>query len=179
MGGGGGGGRLEERAHVAGVDPANGVGVETVVDESLQEHRRDERQTVAAVLAQHPLEKQVVAEQQALADRDVYREGRQKLQRSMAELSAHAELAGLDRELAQGQLDTLLLQLQSAPANGTVPPLTPKDEQNACILERQRFIDMVEAEFQLHQAAIHLLRQTGGLEAWLSGAGTSTLTLKP
>ncbi|WP_162538395.1 TolC family protein [Granulicella sp. WH15] len=121
----------------------------------------------------------VHAEQQAILDRDTYREGRMKLQRSMAELSAHAELAALDRDLAQQQLDVLLTQLQAAPA-GSTPPLTPKDEQNARILERQRYIEMLEAQFQLRQNEIHLLKQTGGLEDWLtSGTRSTSLSTTP
>ncbi len=119
------------------------------------------------------------AEQQAVLDRDTYREGRLKLQRSMAELSAHAELASLDRDLAQQQLDVLLTQLQAAPA-GSTPPLTPKDEQNARILERQRYIEMLEAQFQLRQNEIHLLKQTGGLEDWLTrGTRSTSLSTTP
>jgi outer membrane protein TolC len=120
------------------------------------------------------------AEHEADLDRDQYREGRLRIERSMEELKAHAELASLDRDLAQEQLDVVLLQLKSAPGSPGVTPTNPKDEQNARILERQRYFDMLEAEFQVRQATVHLLRQTGGLVRWLAGsAGSAALTSTP
>jgi outer membrane protein TolC len=116
--------------------------------------------------ARESLADAVHAEQQALIDRDQYREGRLKLQRSMSELSAHAELAQLDRDLADQQLQVVLAQLQTTATNA--PLASPKDEQNARIQERQRFLDMIEAQFQLRQASIHLLKQNGGLLGWLT-----------
>jgi hypothetical protein len=46
--------------------------------------------------------------------------------------------------------------------------MTPEDEQNARILERQRYVDMLEAEFQLRQAGIRFLKQTQQLSQWLT-----------
>jgi hypothetical protein len=45
--------------------------------------------------------------------------------------------------------------------------MTPKDEQTARIQERQRFLEVLDAEFQLRQTQIYLLRQNGELEDWL------------
>jgi hypothetical protein len=45
--------------------------------------------------------------------------------------------------------------------------MTPKDEQSARLQERARAIDLLEAEFQLNQAQINLMRQTGQLESWV------------
>lgn len=118
------------------------------------------------------------AEHEAAYARDQSREARLKLQHSTAELAAHAELAAIDQDLAQQQLDVLLLQLKAVPGPNTVP-LTPKDEQNSRIQERQRFIDVIQANLQLHQAQISLLRQTGQLASWLlSTPPTPSSTLK-
>jgi hypothetical protein len=53
--------------------------------------------------------------------------------------------------------------------------MTPEDEQNARILERQRYVDMLDAVFQLRQADIHFLKQTQQLSRWLTQDVNTTL----
>jgi hypothetical protein len=120
------------------------------------------------------------AQNEAVYHRDQATEGTLKLRHSMSELSARAELASLDKELAQEQLDAVLLQLQ-APAAPGAPAMTPKDEQNARIQERQRYIEMLDAESQMRQVGINLLRQTGELENWIknsAGSAAESLSTK-
>jgi outer membrane protein TolC len=107
----------------------------------------------------------VHAQQQAVFARDQELEGRVKLEHSTAELAAREELASLDKDMAQEQLDVILVQLKATPSSSA--PITPLDEQNARIQERQRFIDLVDATYQLRDAQLSLLRQTGQLETWL------------
>jgi hypothetical protein len=55
-------------------------------------------------------------------------------------------------------------------------PLTPMVEQNAHLQERQRYLDVLDAELQLQKAQISFLRQTGILNEWLKSlmsAGTT------
>jgi outer membrane protein TolC len=104
---------------------------------------------------------------------DQFFEGKLKLQHSTAELQVHAELAGIDRDLAQEQINTLLVQLTAASGASDQQQPTPKDEQNARLQERARQIDLLNAQFQLNQAEINLLRQTGHLEDWLKAPTTS------
>jgi outer membrane protein TolC len=113
----------------------------------------------------------VHAQQEAQLARDHELEGRIKLQHSTAELAARQELASLDKDMAQEQLDVILAQLQATPSNSA--PITPKDEENARIQERQRFIDLVDATYQLRDAQLSLLRQTGQLEAWLKAVAAA------
>jgi outer membrane protein len=50
------------------------------------------------------------------------------------------------------------------------------DEQNAHIQERQRYLDVLDAELQLQKAQISFLRQTGIPNEWLESlmsAGTT------
>ena len=108
--------------------------------------------------------------------RDGELEGRLRLQHSTAELAARAELASLDRDMAQQQLETILLQTQSP---GPGPLLTPKDEQNARIAERQRFVELLDAQYRLRQAEVNLLRQTNRLEDWLRGSLAPSVTAAP
>ena len=56
------------------------------------------------------------------------------------------------------------------------PQMTPKDEQTARITEREKFVALLNANFEAQQAAIGLLRTTGELEAWISAA-THTQTV--
>jgi hypothetical protein len=48
--------------------------------------------------------------------------------------------------------------------------MTPKDKMNTRILERQRYLEMLDATLQLLEAQIYLLRQTGQLESWIQSA---------
>jgi hypothetical protein len=52
--------------------------------------------------------------------------------------------------------------------------MTPEDEQNARVSEREKYLGVVDAGYQLHQAEIHLLRQTGELLSWLKSAISAT-----
>jgi outer membrane protein TolC len=111
-------------------------------------------------------------EQEAVYDRDQVREGSLKLQHSSAELAARADLASIDQTLSQQQLEVILVQLQAASGSSSGSLLTPKDEESARIQERQRYIEMLDAEFQLRQTRIQLLRQTGELDDWLNAAAS-------
>jgi outer membrane protein TolC len=104
-------------------------------------------------------------------------ESRLKLQHSIAELSTRAELVELDQGIAQDQLNAMLIQLKAGNGHDASPPMTPKEEQNARLQERQRYLDILDAKLQLREAQIYLLRQTGELEGWLkSAANTEVLT---
>jgi outer membrane protein TolC len=104
-------------------------------------------------------------------------DGQSRLRRSIVELQAQADVATLRQQLAQQQLDVLHLQLQSGSPDGAQK--TPKDEQNARIDERDKYLAVIDAGFQLRQAEIHLLRQTGGLEAWLKSSASTAAPTAP
>lgn len=111
--------------------------------------------------------------------RDQQNEARVKLQHSIAELATKEELAELDRSIAQDQLNATLVQLTAGSGSDTATPMTPKDEQNARIQERQRYLEMVDATFQLRQAQINLLRQTGQLQNWIQSVAQTSVSVKP
>ena len=110
------------------------------------------------------------AQQDAEVIRDQFLDGRLRTRRSLVELAARAEVAGLDQQLAQQQLDVLLVQLNQAGTGPNGAPMTPKDEQNARIAERERALGLIDARYQMQQVQINLLRQTGQLETWLKSA---------
>ena len=105
--------------------------------------------------------------------RDQFLEGRLRLERSTVELAARAEVARLDQQLAQQQLEILAVQLESGTGNPDAPQMTPKDEQNARIAEREKYLSLLDAQFELMQAEVNLLRQTGALEQWLHSSARS------
>jgi outer membrane protein TolC len=109
----------------------------------------------------------------AESERIQFLEGRLKLGHSAAELSAEEKLAEDDQALAQDQLDTVLLQLSSSSTDPDKPALTPKDEQNARVLERERTIDLLNRQFELQQVQVNLLRQTNQLDDWLRSSVTA------
>ena len=89
-----------------------------------------------------------------------------QLQKNIAELNAQEQVAELQNELSQDQLDAITTQLQAgSPAPGGNAPL-PKDEQGAHIRERTHFVDMLETRFELTQARLSLLRSLGRIEDW-------------
>ncbi len=110
------------------------------------------------------------AEHEADLLRDQFFESRVKIQHTVTELAARAEVASLDQQLAHQQLDAMLVQLNAGNGNSSAPQMTPKDEQTARIAEREKFLSMLDATFQMQQAQISLLRQTGALEAWIQSS---------
>jgi outer membrane protein TolC len=91
-----------------------------------------------------------------------------RLRHSLPELQARIDVAGLQQQLAQQQLQVLEVQLQSGNPNG--PQMTPADEQNARISERDKYLSVLDAEFQIHTTEVQLLRLTGQLGGWLKSA---------
>ena len=98
-------------------------------------------------------------------------DGQSRLRHSVTELQLQADVAGLQQQFAQQQLDIVQQQLQSGNPGGT--QMTPKDEQNARIDEREKYLGVVDAGYQLRQAEIHLLRQTSELLPWLKSAASA------
>ena len=118
--------------------------------------RMKSRETMAD--AQHALHEADLA-------RDQFLEGRNRMAHNVTEMAARAEVVGLDRELAQDQLDIIRTQLTAGNPNGQ--PITPRDEQSALVQERQKYLDFIDADAQLRTAQINLLRSSGQLESWL------------
>jgi len=107
--------------------------------------------------------------------RDQFFDNRLRARHTAAELSTRAEIASLDQKLAQQQLDVLLVQLKAGSGNLSGPQMTPKDEQTARIAEREKFIAVLNANFEAQQAEINLMRAAGELESWIA----ATLRAQP
>lgn len=89
---------------------------------------------------------------------------RAKLQHSVREAAVRAEMAELDYGIAEDELQSTTIELHGSTGS---PPLTPKEEQNAKIQDRQKYLDMLDARLQLNKAKVSLLRQTGQLDGWV------------
>lgn len=90
-----------------------------------------------------------------------------QLQKSISELAAQEQVAELENELAVDQLNAVAAQLESGSGNPNQPSMTPKDQQEAHIDERSRYIDMLDAKFQVTQARLNLLRELNRIEDWV------------
>jgi outer membrane protein TolC len=113
-------------------------------------------------------------EHEADLARNLAMEGQQKLRRTIDELSAQQDVAALDRDLAQEQLDAITVQLTSGSGNPSATPTTPVTELNARIAAGQKSLDLLDANYQFRQAQLNLLRATGGLEAWIRSAPSAS-----
>jgi outer membrane protein TolC len=110
------------------------------------------------------------AEHEADTLRDQFLDIRLRARHTADELSTRAEIATLDQQLAQQQLDVMLVQLKTGSGNLSAPQMTPKDEQTARIAEREKFVALLNANFEAQQARIGLMRAAGELEAWIDQA---------
>lgn len=85
-----------------------------------------------------------------------------KLQREVEELAAARDVAELEHELSQADIEAAQAKIQSGQA-------TLKDEVNARITEHERYTDFLSSSFDLDKAEVQLLRQIGSLEEWALG----------
>ena len=93
-----------------------------------------------------------------------------ELESSIAELQAQQKIARLESDYAQENLDAVMTQLQNGSGIPNAASLTPRDAQRAHIEERRRYIDKLDADFQLMQAQIQLQRSLGTIEDWVSAS---------
>jgi outer membrane protein TolC len=137
------------------------VGVSITIPLYDMAHRAKARESAAdASHAQH----------EADTLRDQFFDSRLRARHTADELSARAEVATLDQQLAQQQLEVLLVQLKAGSGNLSGPQMSPKDEQTARITEREKFIALLNANFESLQAKINIMRASGDLETWIAAA---------
>jgi outer membrane protein TolC len=89
-----------------------------------------------------------------------------ELSGSLAELRTQQKIARLQSDYAQENVDAVRIQIENGTGNPNVTPLTPRDEQKARIEERRRYVEKLDADFQLIQAEIQLQRSLGTIEEW-------------
>jgi outer membrane protein TolC len=87
------------------------------------------------------------------------REDALQLQRSLRQLAAARDVAKLEWEVAQGDLDAVKGRMQTGEAN-------IRDEQNGELDSDDKHAGYLDAEFALSRAELQLMRLTGELEKW-------------
>lgn len=101
----------------------------------------------------------LIAKKQADLTKNQVGENTLKLQRSLRQLSAARDVAKLEWEVSQGDLEGVKGRVQTGSAN-------TRDEQNAEIDTHDKHAAYLDAEFELSRAELQLLRLTGELENW-------------
>jgi outer membrane protein TolC len=104
------------------------------------------------------------------AARDTLSEQTQTMRGSVRELAAQQRVAQLQRQLAEAQLKAVETELANGSGTPNGQPVTPVQEQQAHIDERQRYEDVLDANFSLMKVELNFLRLTGGLDAWLQSS---------
>ena len=124
--------------------------------------------TKAKVSAAEALRAKVEAEQ-AQQQNDIQIS---ELTSSLRELDAQAEVASLKQQIAEEQLKSVAAQLEvgngAIGTPGAPPQLSPTAEQQARIDERQKYLDALDAGFDLSKARLDLLRALGHMQDWLN-----------
>lgn len=108
----------------------------------------------------------VHAEAQADQSRNQLDEQVFQMQKGLAELAAQQRVAQLQSDLAQEQLQTVEAELQTGTGSATAAPVSPKDAEEARIQERQRYEDMLDANFAVTRSQLSLLRAIGIIDEW-------------
>jgi outer membrane protein TolC len=118
-------------------------------------------------LAQHERVKEAESEafkanKQAEAARNQVSEETLRLQRSVTQMQAARDVAALEYEIAQENIEVVQTRMDSSAAN-----LHDLDDARARASER--FIALQDVTFELERSQIALLRATGDLESWALG----------
>jgi len=101
---------------------------------------------------------QIAGKQEQLT-REKVREDALQLQRSLRQLSAARDVAKLEWEVSQGDLEGVKARVQTGGAN-------TREVQSAQLDADDKHAAYLDAEFELSRAELQLLRMTGELEDW-------------
>ena len=102
------------------------------------------------------------AKSQADAARNQVSEETLRLQRSVTQMRAARDVAELEYEIAQKNIDAVQTRMNLATAN-------LHDLDNARTQASERFIALQDVTFELERSQVSLLRATGDLETWVLG----------
>jgi outer membrane protein TolC len=104
----------------------------------------------------------VKARRQAEAAKNQVSEETLTLQRAVRQLEAAQDVAQLEYEIAQSNLDSLQTRIDSGNA-----PI--KDLGEARAQASEPYLTVQDTTFELQRARVGLLRSTGELEQWING----------
>jgi outer membrane protein TolC len=103
------------------------------------------------------------ASKQADAARDQVSEETLRLQRSVSQMQAARDVAELEYEIAQKNVEAVQTRMNASTAN-------LHDLDNAMTQASERFIALQDVSFELQRSQVGLLRSMGDLENWATGA---------
>jgi outer membrane protein TolC len=103
------------------------------------------------------------ATKQAEAARNQVSEETLRLQRSVTQMQAARDVAALEYEIAQKNIEAVRTRMDSSTAN-------LHDLDNAQAQASERLITLQDVTFDLERSQVALLRATGDLETWALGA---------
>jgi outer membrane protein len=101
----------------------------------------------------------MLARKQADLTRNDVGENALKLQRSLRQLQAARDVAKLEWQVSQGDLEAVRARIQTGAAN-------TRDEQVSQLDVNDKYAAYLDTEFELARAGLQLLRITGELENW-------------
>lgn len=101
----------------------------------------------------------MIAHKQADLTKNQVSENALKLQRSIRQLQAALDVAKLDWQVSQGELEAIGPRLQTGTA-------TLRDQQSADLEMNEKYAAYLDSKFLLTQAELQLLRISGELENW-------------
>ncbi len=99
------------------------------------------------------------AKKQAEAARNQASEETLRLQRSVTQMQAARDVAELEYEIAQQNIEAVRTRMESSTAN-------LHDLDNAQAQASERFITLQDVTFELERSQVALMRATGELESW-------------
>jgi len=103
------------------------------------------------------------AKKQAEAARNQVSEETLRLQRSVTQMQAARDVAELEYEIAQKNIEAIRTRMESSTAN-------LHDLDNAQTQASERLIALQDVTFELERSQVELMRATGDLESWALGA---------
>jgi len=89
------------------------------------------------------------------------------LRHSLKELAVQQRIAQLRSQLALEQLEAIQAQLANGSGSANAPAVTPKDEQQARIQERERYVEALDATFSMIKVELTLMRSLGAIQQWV------------
>jgi outer membrane protein TolC len=102
------------------------------------------------------------AREQAEASRNQVSEETLRLQRSVTQMQAARDVADLEYEIAQKNIEAVRTRMTAVTAN-------LHDLDNAQVQASERFITLQDVTFELERSQVALMRATGDLESWAVG----------
>lgn len=110
------------------------------------------------------------AEAQADQNRNQLSEAALQMSDSIRELAAQQRVAQIQNEIAQDQLQSVESELTNGSGSPATPSVTPVQAAQARIQERERYEDLLDANFSLIRVELNLLRATGQITSWVQSS---------